>query len=93
MERVNQALDRLPLVHVELEPGDTLFFHSNLLHRSDMNNSEHARCSMISTFNRITNKPFKQQHASCHTAIDIVPDDMIMRSRAKGISENAVFNK
>ena len=23
------------LVYVELDPGDTLFFHSNLLHRSD----------------------------------------------------------
>ena len=93
MERVNAALEGLPLVHVELEPGDTLFFHSNLLHRSDMNNSEHARCSMISTFNKITNRPFKEQHASCYTGIAMVPDELIMQSGIRGISENAVFNK
>lgn len=93
MERVNEALDRLALVHVELAPGDTLFFHSNLLHRSDTNNSEHARCSMISTFNLITNKPYKNQHSSCYTPIDMVPDEQIMRSGSKGISENAIFNK
>ena len=93
MERVNEALTRLPLVHVELKPGDTLFFHSNLLHRSDMNNSEHPRCSMISTFNLITNKPFKEQHSSCYTAIEMVADEMIIKSGGRGISENAAFNK
>lgn len=93
MERVHAALDRLPLVHVELAPGDTLFFHSNLLHRSDMNNSDHARCSMISTFNLITNKPFKQHHPSCCTPIESLPDESIMQSRPSGISEKAVFNK
>jgi len=93
MARVNQALADLPLVHVELEPGDTLFFRSNLLHRSDMNKSEHARCSMISTFNLITNKPIKEQHPSCYTAIDSVPDDVILKSGPRGISEQAAFNK
>ena len=33
----------LPLVHVEMEPGDALFFHSNLLHRSDQNRRDHPR--------------------------------------------------
>lgn len=93
MERVNAILERLPLVHVELDPGDTLFFHSNLLHRSDMNNSDQSRCSMISTFNLITNKPFKQQHASCYTPIDMIADDLILTSGSSGISENAIFNK
>src|SRR3954449_4268737 len=34
-ERVAEGLRRLELVHVEMAPGDTLFFHCNLLHRSD----------------------------------------------------------
>ncbi len=93
MERVDNALKHLSLVHVELEPGDTLFFHANLLHRSDMNNSDHPRCSMISTFNLVSNKPFKEQHESCYTPIEIVPDDLILRSGLKGISEDAAFNK
>src|SRR3954469_5744734 len=37
LERVAKALERLDLVHVEMAPGDTLFFHCNLLHRSDQN--------------------------------------------------------
>ena len=40
MERVNQVLKRLELVHVEMQPGDTLFFDCNLLHRSDQNRAE-----------------------------------------------------
>jgi len=30
--RVEEILKRLDLVYVEMEPGDTLFFHANLLH-------------------------------------------------------------
>ena len=38
MERVTRARSASELVYVEMEPGDALFFHSNLLHRSDQNN-------------------------------------------------------
>lgn len=34
---VDLALETMPLVYVELNPGDALFFHSNLLHRSEAN--------------------------------------------------------
>jgi len=34
-ERVEAALGRLERVDCELEPGSAIFFHSNLLHRSD----------------------------------------------------------
>lgn len=40
MERVNEVVKRLPLVFVEMESGEALFFHCNLLHRSDQNRSE-----------------------------------------------------
>ena len=33
MERVNALLDRLPVVHCEMDPGDAIFFHANLLHQ------------------------------------------------------------
>src|SRR5437868_821287 len=46
-DRVAKALERLDLVHVEMAPGDTLFFHCNLLHRSDQNRSDNPRWSMI----------------------------------------------
>ena len=47
MERVNAALERMELVYVEASPGDALFFHSNLLHRSDQNRSPDPRWSLI----------------------------------------------
>src|SRR6056297_872993 len=35
--RMGPILERFELMHVEMEPGDGLFFHGNLLHRSDQN--------------------------------------------------------
>ena len=32
MERVNHAMKRFPLIHMEMDPGDVVFFHCNLLH-------------------------------------------------------------
>ncbi|MEX2569598.1 MAG: phytanoyl-CoA dioxygenase family protein [Cyclobacteriaceae bacterium] len=92
LERVNAAKQRMDLVYMEMNPGDTLFFHSNLLHRSDSNRSDSARWSMISAYNLITNKPYKGTNTSSYTPIDKIPDDSIIKSKAKGISENADFN-
>ena len=44
-ERVEEILKRLPLEYVEMATGDALFFHPNLLHRSDQNRSENPRWS------------------------------------------------
>ena len=41
LERVEEAKKRLELVHVTMASGDALFFHSNLLHCSAANNSDH----------------------------------------------------
>ena len=59
MERVTAALQRLELVYCELEPGDALFFHANLLHRSDQNKSPNPRWSLICCYNTKHNDPFK----------------------------------
>lgn len=56
-ERVDAALDRMELVHCEMQPGDALFFHSNLLHRSDANTSDQPRLSLICCFNTKHNDP------------------------------------
>lgn len=81
MEKVNRALERMELNYVELAPGDTLFFHCNLLHRSDKNSSPAPRWSLISTFNLAENKPYKEQNPSCYTAFEPVPDDTIMKEK------------
>jgi ectoine hydroxylase-related dioxygenase (phytanoyl-CoA dioxygenase family) len=59
MERVEAALKRMELVYCELEPGDALFFHSNLLHRSDQNRSPNSRWSLICCYNTKHNNLFK----------------------------------
>ena len=58
MERVNVALERLELVHVELEPGSAVLFHANLLHRSDQNHSENPRWALICCYNTRHNDPY-----------------------------------
>ena len=47
LERVEVARQRLELVHCELEAGSAVFFHCNLLHRSDQNKSEKPRWAFI----------------------------------------------
>ena len=56
--RVAAALARLELVYCEMESGDALFFHSNLLHRSDPNTSAEPRWSLICCYNTRHNDPF-----------------------------------
>jgi ectoine hydroxylase-related dioxygenase (phytanoyl-CoA dioxygenase family) len=74
LERVHEASQRLELVHVEMAPGDTLFFDCNLLHRSDQNRSDHPRWSMICCYNAARNDPYKESHHPRYTPLSIVPD-------------------
>jgi ectoine hydroxylase-related dioxygenase (phytanoyl-CoA dioxygenase family) len=90
-ERVDEALNRLELLYVEMEAGDTLFFHSNTLHRSDANNSDSPRWSLISAYNLITNKPYKGDNTSSTTPIEVVKDDALLQSSSEGIKEDANF--
>jgi ectoine hydroxylase len=76
-ERVAEALKRLELVYVEMEPGDTLFFHCNLLHRSDQNRSDNPRWSMICCYNAARNDPFKDSHHPRYTPLQKVPDSSV----------------
>lgn len=77
MERVNEILKRLPLVYCVMEPGDAVFFHSNLLHRSDQNVSDLPRWSMICCYNSARNNPYKESHHPCYTPLQVVPDARI----------------
>lgn len=50
MVMVENALKTMPLIYCELEPGDALAFHANLLHRSEANLSDQPRWSVISCY-------------------------------------------
>ena len=88
MERVDEALKRLELVHVEMEPGDTLFFHSNLLHRSDQNRSANPRWSMICCYNAARNNPYKESHHPRYTPLHKVPDSAVREVGARRFGDS-----
>ncbi|MEE2657885.1 MAG: phytanoyl-CoA dioxygenase family protein [Candidatus Latescibacterota bacterium] len=58
-DRIAEVGKRLELVHCEMEPGTVLFFHSNLLHRSDANTSSHPRWALICCYTGTHNLPFR----------------------------------
>ncbi len=79
MVMVSNALKTMELVYVELEEGDALFFHSNLLHRSEANLSEHPRWSIISCYSSQSNLAYNETSTSWHTPVAIVPDEAILK--------------
>ncbi len=87
-ERVQAILQRLPLVYVEMEPGDVLFFHCNLLHRSDDNRSEHPRWSMICCYNAARNDPYKESHHPRYTPLNVVPDNAIREAGLRRFADS-----
>ena len=87
-DRVNEVLKRLDLVYVEMEPGDTLFFHANLLHRSDQNRSEHPRWSMICCYNAARNDPYKESHHPRYTPLTKVADGEVRKAGMKRFGDS-----
>lgn len=87
-ERVQAILQRMEHVYVEMSPGDVLFFHSNLLHRSDRNNSEHPRWSMICCYNARHNDPYKDSHHPRYTPIERLDDEQIKRIGIKRFADD-----
>jgi ectoine hydroxylase-related dioxygenase (phytanoyl-CoA dioxygenase family) len=89
-EFVEKAIEKCELIYVELEPGDVLFFHSNVLHRSDANTSDKARWSVISAYNMSYNVPFREKNTSCIEAVKVVPDTALLES-GRRIVDSADF--
>jgi len=86
-ERVEEAVKRLRLVYVEMDPGDVLFFDCNLLHRSDQNRSANPRWSMICCYNAARNDPYKESHHPRYTPLAKVPDAAIRAAGVKRFAE------
>jgi ectoine hydroxylase-related dioxygenase (phytanoyl-CoA dioxygenase family) len=92
MEMVNHALKTMDLVYCEIEPGDALFFHSNLMHRSEANLSDHPRWSLISCYNSQSNLAYSETSTSWKVPVSIVPDRALMEWDASSFG-NADFLK
>ncbi|MBL8824370.1 MAG: phytanoyl-CoA dioxygenase family protein [Planctomycetia bacterium] len=77
MERVQQALEHLELVHCELEPGSAIFFHCNLLHCSAQNKSTNPRWAFICCYNAARNNPFKESRHPRYSFLEKWPDSRV----------------
>ena len=88
---VELALKSMDLDYVEIKAGDALFFHSNLLHRSEANLSEKARWSIISVYNRASNIPYNEPSKSSTVPLQPVPDEALMEWKTEGIIDQANF--
>lgn len=92
MVMVNNALKTMELVYCELRPGDALVFHSNIIHRSEANLSEHPRWSLISCYCSQSNIAYNENSTSWKVPVSIVPDEAILEWDAESLS-NADFLK
>ncbi len=83
MRRVTQMKQQLELVYVELEPGDGLFFHANVMHRSDQNRSPNRRWTVLFCFNAARNNPYLEHHHPQYTPLVKVDDNAVRKAGAK----------
>ena len=88
-ERVAAAEDRYELVYCEMAPGDTVFFHSNLLHRSDQNKSPHDRWALICCYNAKKNSPYKEGPHPSYTPLEKVDSQAIKSVGIKRFSDSS----
>lgn len=88
---VDLALKTMEHVYVEPEAGDALFFHSNLLHRSEANLSDNSRWSLISVYNRAGNVPYNEPSGSSTIPIEVVPDEAMLRWETEELEQGNNF--
>ncbi|XP_022321248.2 L-proline trans-4-hydroxylase-like [Crassostrea virginica] len=74
ISRVNDLLKVCPLDYIETEPGDAVFFHSNLLHMSAVNTSTRRRLAFLIAYNKASNNPVKKHHHPQYTPLKKVSD-------------------
>jgi len=90
MKMVNKYKEKVEEVYCELEAGDALFFHSNLLHASGPNRSENPRWSIISCYNNVANTP-DEDITSSFVPIKMVEDGRILAADSV-LSEGVDFS-
>ncbi len=92
-ERIAQAKAKHELVYVLMEPGDALFFHSNLFHASEPNLSAAPRWGLITCYNTRHNDPFKESHHPGYAPLAKLPNDAIRQIGPKASEAAQKFLK
>ena len=86
-ERIQAILERMELVHCALEPGSAIFFHCNLLHRSDQNRSADPRWAFIACYNARRNDPYKESRHPRFTPLEKWDDSRVAETGRRQLRE------
>ena len=76
--RVDALLARTERIYINVQPGDVLFFHANLLHRSDQNLSERSRWALIACYNAARNDPFEDSKHPRYSPLEVRADAEVL---------------
>lgn len=76
-DRLQAILARQELVYCDLEPGSAIFFHSNLIHRSDQNRSADPRWAFICCYNARSNDPYQVSRHPSYSPLEIWDDSRV----------------
>ncbi|WP_209332600.1 phytanoyl-CoA dioxygenase family protein [Lunatimonas salinarum] len=93
MVMVENALKTMELVYCELNPGDALFFHSNILHRSEANLSDHPRWSLIACYNTLDNLAYSEKSPAWKVPLETVPDQAVTEWEVESLSKADFLTK
>jgi ectoine hydroxylase-related dioxygenase (phytanoyl-CoA dioxygenase family) len=77
-DRVAMLEPMSELVHVKMQPGSVLFFHCNLLHRSDPNESDDDRRSFIMCYTALSNPQLVDERTYEHKSCPVGAQDSII---------------
>ena len=87
-DRVTEILKRLPLVHVEMEPGDTLFSIA-IFFTVPIRTSQRIRAGRsICCYNAARNNPYKESHHPRYTPLQKVPDSAIREAALRRFADS-----
>ena len=90
-DRIAAILERMELVHCEMPAGAAVFFHGNILHRSDANLSDKARWALRCVYNAVHNDPYVDVKHARYTPLEKVPDSAIKEIGARATDDAAEF--
>ncbi len=81
--RMEHIIEQNELVYCELDPGDVMIFHGNVLHRSDQNRSANRRWTLIVCYNAVSNDTITKTDDRYYVPLDKVGDDAILAAGLK----------
>ena len=75
---------------IEMDPGDVLYFHCNLLHTSGPNLSPDPRWVLIFCYNVARNNHFRESDHPFYTPLEKVEDNQIKEKVEKYFLEDQI---